>query len=360
MSSDIEVIKQLARTKLEYFAWLAMGWVRPRRAYRPSPALSVLSDMLERCHTGETKRLIINMPPHSLKSFYASIAFPAWVLARKPTARITCYTANREVARDQHALSTDLMAHPSYRVLFPHVSLTSTQRQAIDLVHGGSRMVAIASTHNGVSRLRPDRGSDIIIVDDPINPVDASRIRNQQGIRRWFDHKIYQRLDDRDDAVVIVVMHRGGVHDLTGHLSKQKGWTLLSLPAIAMGDEVYQSERFRSRGEALCPGMVNREQYLRILEDIGASDFMTFYQQQPHLPGSLDEAIPHTWGSDRALDLAVVKRQVFGIESEAAQQAQAFGEERIWKNELFAESRAMFGHMSDTELIDLMKEHDLT
>ncbi|MEM8736939.1 MAG: hypothetical protein AAGG38_00475 [Planctomycetota bacterium] len=197
MSRDTEVIKQLARTKLEYFAWLALGWVRPPQAYRPSPALSILSDMLERCYAGEVKRLIINMPPYSLKSFYASVAFPAWVFAQKPTTRITCYTANREAARDQHALSTDLMTHNSYRLLFPHVNLTSTHCQSIDLIHGGSRMAAVASTHNGVSRLRPGQGSDIVIVDDPVSPTDASRIHNQQGIRRWFDRKVYQRLDTR-------------------------------------------------------------------------------------------------------------------------------------------------------------------
>jgi len=360
MNRDTEVIKQLARTKLEYFAWLALGWVRPPQAYRSSPALSVLSDMLERCYAGEVKQLIINMPPYSLKSFYTSIAFPAWVLAQRPAARITCYTASRETARDQHALSTDLMTHNSYRLLFPHVNLTSIHRQTIDLIHGGSHTSAIASTHNGVSRLRPGQGSDIIIVDDPVSPTDASRIRNQQSIRRWFDRKVYQRLDNRDDAVVIVVMSRGGVNDLTGHLLKKQGWVWLSLPAIAMGDEMYAGQRFRARGEALCPDIVDRGQYLKILEDLEASDFMAMYQQQPHLPGFLDEAVSHRWGRDRTLDVAVAKQLVFGLESDASRRAQAQAEDEAQRSQFFAKSSAMLGHLSDQELIDLMEEHGLT
>ncbi len=42
--------------------------------------IEVIASELERCLRGETKRLIICVPPRSLKSHCASVAFPAWIL----------------------------------------------------------------------------------------------------------------------------------------------------------------------------------------------------------------------------------------------------------------------------------------
>ena len=69
---------------------------------------------------------------------------------------------------------------------------------------------------------------------------------------------IYQRLNDKTKGVVIVVMQRLHVDDLTGHLLKQEGWELLNLPAIATEDEryprLYGDRVIRRKGDALHPG----------------------------------------------------------------------------------------------------------
>jgi len=39
--------------------------------------IEVIVDALEACRRGEVNRLIINVPPRSLKSICASVAFPA-------------------------------------------------------------------------------------------------------------------------------------------------------------------------------------------------------------------------------------------------------------------------------------------
>lgn len=351
MKNEIELIKHLARTKLEYFLWMAFDWLHTHQDYQPSSALSVVADMLERCYTGEVKRLIINMPPHSLKSFSASIAFPAWVLARRPKTRITCYTASREIARNQHVLSTELLTHPGYRVLFPHVALASTNKQTIDLVHGGSRAAAVATTHSGMSRLSPDRGADIVIIDDPLAPVDSPYPARHTAVQRWFDHEVYQRLDDRADSIVIVVTQRFSTYDLTAHLPQRGEWTLLNMPAIATSGEVYRGKKIRERGEALCPSIVSRDQYLALLEDIGAMDFLAFYQQQPEMMGRRSEPLYHTWGYDPVLDLAVAKKQIFGIESEEFEKAKAEAEVQRRRDAIYSQVSPEVMNMTNDELI---------
>ena len=43
--------------------------------------IELLAATLEKCRTGETKRLIINLPPRTLKSHAATVAFSAGCLA---------------------------------------------------------------------------------------------------------------------------------------------------------------------------------------------------------------------------------------------------------------------------------------
>src|SRR6185437_15327826 len=57
---------------------------------------------LEACRRGKIRRLIITVPPRSLKSICASVAFPAWLLAMDPTAKIMCVSYAQDLS-DKHA-----------------------------------------------------------------------------------------------------------------------------------------------------------------------------------------------------------------------------------------------------------------
>jgi len=79
-------------------------------------------------------------------------------------------------------------------------------------------------------------------------------------------------------------MQRLHTHDLTAHLLKQEGWELISLPAIAEGDEVlprlFGQRTLRSKGEALQLQLESREQLRAAMLRMGAKAFMAQYQQR--------------------------------------------------------------------------------
>src|SRR6478672_9664707 len=50
---------------------------------------------------GQLRRLIVNLPPRSLKSFITSVVFPAWVLGHNPGAKIFVISYGSELA-DKH------------------------------------------------------------------------------------------------------------------------------------------------------------------------------------------------------------------------------------------------------------------
>ena len=74
----------------------------PQTDFIPGQYIELLASTLERCRTGGTKRLIINLPPRTLKSLAASVAFPAWLLGHEPSKQIMCASYGQDLA-EKHA-----------------------------------------------------------------------------------------------------------------------------------------------------------------------------------------------------------------------------------------------------------------
>jgi hypothetical protein len=276
-------IKQMYRTEPRMFFRLAFRLLHPGTEYQQNWSVDVLGEALKRCATGETRRLIINMPPRSLKSICTSVAFPAWLLGTQPDRKIMCIAGHRGLAEDQHDLARRLMTHERYRALFPHVRLDESSGR-VTTPHGGCRLALTPSA------AITGRGADVVIIDDPQSPSDADDAGAARDVRSWYDRNIYPRLNDKKKGVVIVVMQRLAHDDLTAHLVEQGGWEVLSMPAIAMADERMPESLggglARSKGEALHPLREDLQELREALQRMGAKAFMAQYQQEPYAPGA--------------------------------------------------------------------------
>ena len=276
---EIQAIRHMYQSVPASFFGLAFRLLYPGVEYLPHWSMKVLGEALARCYRRETKRLIINMPPRTLKSLCASVAFPAWVLAVRPESKILCIAGHRGLADDHHSLTKRLMCDPKYRAIFPHVRFTDTAR-SISLPHGGSRS---AFTLTGAIT---GRGANLIIIDDPQAAHEADNKTTSEGVCTWYDRNIYQRLDAKEDGVIILVMQRLAHNDLTAHLLAKGGWELLSLPAIATQDESFPGyfggRVIRRKGEALHLARENRAQLREAMIQMGAQAFMAQYQQAPY------------------------------------------------------------------------------
>jgi len=225
------------------------------------------------------------MPPRTLKSHYASIALPAYALAVRPELKILCVAGHRGLADDHHTATLDVMSHPKYRALFPHVKFTHSAHR-ITLPNGGSRSSFTPTT------ALAGRGADLIIIDDPQRPDEAEDSNKTGLITRWFDRNIYQRFNDKADSTVILVMQRLAKDDLTDHLLTRGGWEHISLSAIATEEERYPrlfgDRPIRNKGDALNPEREDLAQHRAALMEIGARAFMAQYMQDPYPIGEGD------------------------------------------------------------------------
>ncbi len=258
--------------------------LNPQTAFSKSPHIEVLASRLENCRQGKTKRLVVNLPPRSLKSHAVSVAFPAWLLGHNPAIQIICASYGQELA-DKHARDCrTLMASEFYQKLFSRARLSSEKRSVNEFLTTGEGFRMSTS----VGGVLTGRGADVIILDDPLKPDDALSETRRTSVNDWYDNTLVSRLNSKENGIIIIVMQRLHQDDLVGHVMDQQDWEVLSFPAIAEEDEVHLIEnawgrrRFeRKAGEVLQPDRESRLTLESIRRTIGEYNFASQYQQSP-------------------------------------------------------------------------------
>jgi predicted phage terminase large subunit-like protein len=274
---------EILRSDLSAFIMRSFLELNPATKFLWPPFLELLVDRLERVRRGEIKRLIINLPPRSLKSHTASVAFVAWLLGHNPAAKIISASYAQELADKFARDCRNLMLSPFYQALFP--TRFSPQKQAtaeFETTAGGYRL------STSVGGVLTGRGADFIIIDDPLKPDEAISDLRRQSVNDWFDHTLYTRLDDKTTGAIIIIMQRLHEDDVVGHALRQEHWEVLRFPAIAEEDEEfivktsYGRLRYsRKIGEALHPEREPLEALECMRQTIGSYNFVGQYQQSP-------------------------------------------------------------------------------
>ncbi len=88
MTLSVADFDLLLRNDLGLFIERCFAQLDPQTRYAHNWHIDLLADRLAQVAEGKITRLIITVPPRSLKSIAASVAFPAWVLGRNPAKRI--------------------------------------------------------------------------------------------------------------------------------------------------------------------------------------------------------------------------------------------------------------------------------
>jgi predicted phage terminase large subunit-like protein len=284
-ASEARILRALLRSNFAAFIQKVFASLESGQTFVPNWHLHAIVYQLERVRRGEIKRLIINMPPRSLKSMIASVAFPAFVLGHNPARRIICVSYSGDLAKKHANDFRAVLEAPWYQGLFERTRIGQKDSETeIELTARGFRLAtSVGGTLTG-------RGGDLIIIDDPLKPDDAYSEAKRNAANEWLKNTLLSRLDDKRTGAIIIVMQRVHMDDLTGFVTSQSDeWQVLTLPAIAEVDEeipISDTKVHRRRvGEALSPV----REPLSILESLkaqlGSDPFSAQYQQMPVPPG---------------------------------------------------------------------------
>jgi predicted phage terminase large subunit-like protein len=279
--SPQQVLDAVMRQDLYSFIRGVFAIVSTNGRFMANWHLEAIAYALEKVVRGETRRLLILLPPRSLKSIITSVALPAYILGHDPTARIICGSYSESLARKHSNDCRILVGSDRYKRLFPQTRISKQKDTETEFqtTRGGFRYAT------SVGGPLTGRGGNILIIDDPQKPQDAHSEIARQNAKDWYGRTAYSRLDSKTTGAIIVVMQRLHEDDLAGYLMQQEGWEVLSLPAIAEVDEVIPIGHDRSyqrrAGEVLHP---EREPLSSLQETklaMGTMDFAAQYQQAP-------------------------------------------------------------------------------
>jgi predicted phage terminase large subunit-like protein len=223
---------------------------------------------------GESKRVIINMPPRHTKSEFGSYLLPAFFLGRFPDKKIIQCSNTAELAVGFGRKVRNLVGSATYASIFPGVSLSADSKAAgrWNTNHQGEYFaIGVGGTVTG-------KGADLLIVDDPHSEQEASLAEQKPEIYdktyEWYTSGPRQRL--QPGGSILIIQTRWSKRDLTGRVltdallnEADSEWEVIEFPAILPS------------GNPLWPEFWPVEELEKIKRDLPNSKWQSQYQQTP-------------------------------------------------------------------------------
>ncbi len=276
-----ELMDAVCRQDLHSFSVKAFPHVFPGATFMGNWHHQLIARALADAFSGNCKRLIITLPPRSLKSYFASVVLPAYALGQTPSMNIVCISYGAELAAKHARDCRALMQSSFYRHLFPDTRLDRRRTTELDFMttaKGGRLATSIGGSLTG-------RGGELIIIDDPIKPVDATSSNLRQKVIDWSDNTLLSRLNDKKTGTIILVMQRLHDDDLAGHYLRTGSWNHINLPAIAQRIELHLLGPGilyrRDKGELLHPEFEPQHVLDELRQQMGSANFAAQYLQEP-------------------------------------------------------------------------------
>jgi len=277
----MDIAHVLARTEFVVFVELVFRYLNPTTPFSRAWYIEAMASALMDVADGSERRLQITVPPRHLKSIMVSVAYPAWLLGRKPETRIICASYGQDFAAILSRSFRKVIQSDWYAQIFPETASSIIRDTEVDVGtrQGGYRFAtAVGGTVTGI-------GADLIIIDDLMKAQDAASAELRAKAQRFVDEALMTRLDKKKTGAVIAIQQRLHEDDVSAHLSAKGAYRHLNLPAIAVTDEIIPLSRGRTHvrriGDILNPEREPLEVLEELRRDIGTRGFEAQYQQNP-------------------------------------------------------------------------------
>ena len=199
---DLAEYEVLLRAEFAGFAERAFHELHPQSEFLANWHHRVIAAKLEAVFAGRIRRLIVNEPPRQLKSYLASVTFPAWCLGHRPSLQFLCVSYAQDLADKLARDCRRVMTSDWYQRLFS--TRLAPRRRAVAEFETTRQGCRLATSVGGVLT---GRGADMIIIDDPLKPEEALSQAQRQAANEWFDHTLYSRLNDKRKGAIVLIMH---------------------------------------------------------------------------------------------------------------------------------------------------------
>jgi len=187
--------------------------------------IEAIAEHLEAVTRGEIQKLLITVPPGSMKSLLTRAFWPTWSWISNPSLRyIGASYAEALAARDNRRAKM-IVESDRYRRLFPQVQLSSDQAQKVNFANTETGSMMATSVKG---RATGERG-DVFVIDDPHNVLEAESEAIRGETLQWFREVVPSRVNDLDRSAFVCIMQRVHHEDVAAAAIEQ-GYEHLLIP----------------------------------------------------------------------------------------------------------------------------------
>jgi hypothetical protein len=225
LAKDLDGIRARCQT-LAGFVREAWPILEPTATYVHNWHIDVVCRHLEAVTNGRITRLLINVPPGTMKSLLVSVLWPAWEWGPKGrrSLRYLATSFNDGPVKRDTRKCRDLILSEWYQTLWPEVRLTRTAELSFANSDTGTR--------EGVpfGSLTSQRG-DRLMIDDPHSVLTVESDTQRDETTRLFRERAIFSINDPQLSAIVVIMQRLHEMDISGVIiARQMGFVHLRLP----------------------------------------------------------------------------------------------------------------------------------
>jgi predicted phage terminase large subunit-like protein len=254
--------------------------------------LELIAEYLELVTLRQIRRLIINVPPRSLKSTMVTIVWPVWEWIESlsgrenPASRRKMFASYAQTLSSEHSMARRRLIESDF--------FQSNWGDRFKLLTDQNAKHYFKNTSTGhhystsTSGTATGMGGDDVVIDDPHNTKQAESEAERTSTLNDIDKGLSTRLNDPKTGAIVLVMQRLHQEDATGHMLTQnvEGLVHVCLPTIAEHCEKIVFPRSgriveRNPGDLLHPDRIGPAEVEAAKKVLGSYGFAGQHQQRP-------------------------------------------------------------------------------
>lgn len=300
---------RIAQRSLADFARDAWPIIEPGTHLQWNWHLDVICEHLQAVTDGRVRRLIVNVPPRTMKSRLISVLWPAWVWMHDPASRWMFASYSGDLATDHSVDTRTILTAAGGRENGGTIIEQLGYQGVLDLVGQTWRLAGdmnlktrVQNTERGsrlatsVTAKATGFGGDYIVADDPHNALEIQSDQMRERVLKWWSGTMSSRGNNPMTVRRVIVMQRLHERDLTGDLiDRDAGYVHLCLPmeyepehphvtppVIDLPDgTTLPGDQRTTPGELLWPDRYGPDQIRELQRDLGSYGYSGQYQQRP-------------------------------------------------------------------------------
>lgn len=245
--------REQCRRSFHHFVRGAFPIIEKGRKFVDGWMVRLLCRKLQDVAEGRIRRLVINVPPGTMKSLLTEVFLPAWCWGpgSRPNMRFLTASYSPDITIRDNRRCRDLVKSAWYRAHWGHCFTFAGDQDAKTRFDNSESGFKIATSVGGMAI--GERG-DVFVIDDPHKPIEVESDKVREAVVTWGTEVVPTRVVEPEKSAIVLIMQRLHEKDLAAHYIAL-GFEVVCLPMRFEADHPFRhpEDPRQQEGELLFP-----------------------------------------------------------------------------------------------------------